>query len=393
MPGYSLSQLTEASYVMKVIQEYRSPSAIMSSFYGLGLTDTPGQVLPHRSGLYDIYNPTRTLPVGRAPMQGPSRVARKPVAQRPITVARFYEALDMAYEYIFRNRPLGSQYGTVDAMGQQYIARQIAFETQKFINLHEFMAVQMFRGGWALKPEGEDLYPVPKGAVGATITVDTLIGTDQQGQLPIGPGGADIIDTSWDDPDALIFDQFMELDKAHAVRHGLPIRHVWLNGTTAKWLMSNTQLRNVAGTAYVLYQSMTRRPVGEDRISDSGYDIVFTAMPMITFHVYNNVYIDGQVSENRAAQTDPANLKFHIPDGEAIFTPNAGQWCEMIHGTEPVQFNLQEKVRLASGFVTGRSFENEPPRVDLKFLFNGSPIITEFNAVYNPTVIFAPPGP
>lgn len=389
MPGYSLSQLTEVAHVMGVVREYNAPGSTFSRTYGLGLKSTPGQILPHRTGVYDIYNPTRTMPTARAPMSGPSRVARKPVGQKVITVSRFYESVEMAYEQIFRNRPLGSQYGTVDAMGQQYIARHLKHEIQKFVNLHEFMAVQMCRGGWSLMPHGEDLYPVLKGTAGAVIDVDTLVEAEQQGQLPVGPDGADIIDVSWDSPNAKIISQLMNLDKVHAARHGAPIRHVWVNGTTAQYLFDNVQLRGVAGTAYVLYQSMTNRPLDEgQQYPDTGYDIKFTAFPQVTFHVYNQVYIPGLVGQDNAAQTNASNIQYHIPDNEAIFTPDPDDWCEMVHGTEPVQFNRHEAVRLASGFEIGRTWEIEPPRVDLKFLFNGAPVITQPRSIYNPTVIF-----
>lgn len=390
MPGFSLSQLTEVAHVMGVVQEYNAPGTTFSRNYNLGLNSTPGQILPHRTGVYDIYNPTRSLPVARAPMSGPSRVARKPIGQKIITVSRFYESLEMAYELIFRNRPLGAQYGTVDAMGMQYISRHIKHEIQKFANLHEFMAIQMMRGGWSLKPQGEDLYPVFKGDSDGVMDVDTLVEADQQDQLGIGPSGADIIDVSWDDPAAKIIGQLMRLDKVHAARHGAPIRHIWINGTTAAYLFDNIQLRGVGGTQYVLYQSMTTRPLDEgQKYADTGYDIRFVAFPQVTFHVYNQVFIPDLVGQGNVDQIDAANFKYYIPDDEAIFTPDPGDWCEMVHGTEPVQFNSHEAVRYATGFQMGRTWEIEPPRVDLKFLFNGAPVITQPRSIYNPTVIFA----
>lgn len=389
MPGYSLDQLTQVPHVMGVVAEYNSPGSTISRFYGLGLNSPPGQVIPHRTGVYDIFNPTRSMPLVRAPMTGPSRVARKPVGQKVVTVSRFYESLEIEYERVFRNRPLGGRYGTVDAMGQSYIARQLKHELDKFSNAHEFMAIQMFRGGWSLLPVGEDLYPVPKGTANTAYDVDTLVPSEHKGQLPIGPSGADIITESWDDPDADLVQQFANLDKIHAARHGAPLVHIWGNGTTIYPLFNNVQIHRVGGTAVRVFDRITGREADPgQRFPDTGVDIVFRALPGRVFHVYNQVYIPGPVSESQAAQTNTANIEYYIPDGEVIMTPNPGDWCEKVAGTEPVQFNILEPVRTVSGFAMGRDFAIDPPRVDLKFLTNVAPVLTQFNAVYNPTVLF-----
>lgn len=390
--AFTLDQLTRIPVVMGIISEYNAPGSTFSRFYKLGLTDRAGQTLNRRTGTYDVFAPTRSMPVGRAPQAGPSRVARKPVGQKIITVARFYESLEITYENVFGRRPLGGQFGTVDAQGASYISHQIKHETAKFYNMHEFLAFQMMRGGWSYIAEngGEDLYPVIKGTPESVMDVDTLVPASHQGQLPVGEGGSDIIDTSWDDPDCQIIDQMHELDKIHAVRNGNPLKHIWLNGTTIKHLYNNTQLRSVGGDAYTLFETLSNREKDPNQIyPDTGYDVVFRALPQWRFHVYNQAYIPGLVSETEAAQTDMANIRYFIPDGEAIITPSPGDWCEKVVGSEPVQFMPTEKPRIASGFVMGRTFDIEPPRVDLKFLENYAPVITQKNAVYNPTVIFS----
>lgn len=391
MPGFSYEQLTRVPFVMKMISEIQSPGTTFQRFYNIGLTDRPAQILPHRSGVYDIFNPTRGMPVSRAPMSGPARVARKPVAQKAITVPRFYEAMIIEDEYVFRNRPLGGQYGVVDEAGQSYIARQVKHEITKFYTLHEFMAVQSMRGGWALKRYGEDLLPVPLGTAGAELTFNTLVESTARGQLTLGgpDGDQDIIDASWDDPATDIIQQLMNLDKVHARRHGAPLRHIWGNATTLSPLFNNTVLAKVGGTSFRIYDSMTKREIDPNmKYPDTGVDIVFRAYPLVTFHIYNQVYIPGLVNEGRDAQTDIANIEYLIPDGEIIITPDSGDWIEKVAGTEPVQFSLNEAPRYASGFTMGRSREIEPPRWDLKFMYNGAPVLVQPNASYNPTVIF-----
>lgn len=389
MPGYSLEQLTRVPHVMGVIAEYNGVGSTFSRMYGLNLGAPAGQTLPGRTGVYDIFNPTRSMPVARAPMTGPSRVGRKPVGQKLITVPRFYQALEIEYERVYQNRPLGGAYGTVDSNGVSYIARQLKFQADQFANLHEFMAIQLMRGGWSLLPIGEDLYPVPLGTPNATIDVESLMPAEHKNQIPLGPSSADVIDVSWDDPNCPIIDQFLALDKITARRHGSKIKHIWGNGTTLAPLFNNVQLHKVGGVVARIFDSMSGREIDPNqRFPDTGTDIVFRGLPDRVFHIYNQVYIPGQVSESEVAQTSDANVKDLIVDNEVIMTPERGTWCDKAVGTEPIQFNLKEQVRYVSGFAMGREEAIDPPRIDLKSLYNGCPIMTEKNAVYNPTVIF-----
>jgi hypothetical protein len=387
--AFTLEQLTQVPHVMGVVSEFNGVGSTVSRFYGLSMGNTPSQVIDGRTGVYDVFNPTRTMPVVRAPMSGPSKVARKPVGQKMVTVSRFYEALDIEYERIWRNRPLGGRYGTVDNMGMQYIARQYKHEITKFANAYEFMAINAMRGGWSLLPEGEDLHPVELGTDGSQYDVETLVPDEHKAQIPLGPGDANIISVSWDDPNADIVAQFFALDKVSAVRHGSKIKHIWGNSDTLAPLFNNIGLQRISGTAISIYDSMTGRAVDpEQKYPDTGVDIVFKALPGRIFHMYNQVYSPGLVSESYAAQTNPANLKFLIPDNEVIMTPEPGDWCELVAGSEPVQFNMREEVRRAYGFAVGRDFAIDPPRVELKFLTNIAPVLTQYNAVYNPTVVF-----
>lgn len=389
MPGYSYDELTKVPFVMKVISEIRAPGSTFQRAYNLGLSSTPGQTLPHRTGVYDIFDPTRSMPVSVAPMRGPARVARKPVGQKIITVPRFFEALVIEDEYVFRNRPLGGQYGTVDVSGQTYIRRQLNHQIQKFVNVHEFMAVNLLRGGWGLKPFGEDLYPVLKDDPGATMVFDSLVDASQQGQLPLGDGGADIIDVSWDNPAADIHTQLLKLNVVHAARHGAPLKHIWLNGNTIAPLFLNTKLQSIGGSVYKVYDSKTGVQKNPDEaFPDTGVDVVFRALPEYVFHVYNQVIIPGQTKEDRASQIDSSNYVRLIPDNEIIITPEAGDWCELVAGSEPMQYAENQPAKVVSGFDMGRARAIMPPRWDLMFLMNQCPVLVQPYATYNPTVIF-----
>ena len=373
---------------MKVINEFRAPGSTFQRAYNLGMSSRAGQTLPHRTGVYDIFNPTRSMPVSVAPMRGPARVARKPVGQKVITVPRFFEALVIEDEYVFRNRPLGGQYGTVDVGGQTYIQRQYAHQIQKFVNVHEFMAINLLRGGWGLKPAGEDLYPTYKDDVDATMVFDSLVEPGQQGQLDV-EGTGDIIDVSWDDPNADIHTQLMKLNVVHAARHGAPLKHIWMNGNTIAPLFQNVKLQAIGGSVYRIWDAKTGVEKNPDEaFPDTGAHVVFRALPEYTFHVYNQVIVPGQTKEDSASQINPTNYKRLIPDGEAIITPEAGDWCELVSGSEPMQYAENQPPKVVSGFDVGRARAIMPPRWDLMFLMNQCPVLVQPYATYNPTVIF-----
>jgi len=387
MPGLTYDELTKVPFVIKMMKEYRGVGTLFQNFYNLGFKSRPSQILPQRTGVYDIYGPTRSMPIQRAPLQGPARVAHKPIGQKYITLPRFFEALNIMDEMVFKNKPLGGQYGQVDTGGATYIARQYRHEITKFQNLHEFMAINAMRGGWALKPYGDDLYPVPLGTSGATMTYDTLVPAEHKDQIALGTSGADIIDVPWSDPNADINAQLMALSAVHAKRHGAPLRHIWGASATIAPLFNNVKLQKIGGEVYRIWDAITGNPLqaGEE-YPDTGVMIVFRAIPQYTFHIYNQGIVPDLVREDEASQL--AATVGLIPDGEVLITPGAGDWVELIGGSEPMQWSTQEAPTVVSGFAVGRAREIDPPRMDMKFWSCQAPALVQKYACYNATVDF-----
>jgi hypothetical protein len=380
----------QSPQVMRVVAKYHAPGSTLQQFYGLGPLNRPQQTIRGRTGVYDIFNGTRSLAPIRSPISGPSRIAKKPVGTQTVTLMRSYTAIDIMYEQVYNSRPIGGQWGTVDEMGQAYIARQMAYGIQHHRNNHEFMAAHMFRGGWGLLPgQGEDMILVDKGTAGS-ITVDTLVPSDQQGKLAVG-GGPAVIDVDWDNAAADIRAQLMKLQFYAARVNGRSLKHVWVNGNTGRYLFDNTGLQAQGGSAYRIFDTLNpSKEIGEgQKHPDTGISVVFRALPEYIFHIYNQGYVPSLTGESTSAQTGASWVPF-IPDNYAIITPEPSpEWCGLIAGSEPFQPSLRDNVRVAVGFDTGRNREIDPPREELKFLNNSAAVLFEEKAVYYAKVIGA----
>ena len=389
--GLSYRQLFQVPYYLRVVERIHSPGSTMTNYYGLGITPrVRTQIINGRAGQYDLFEGTRSLAPFSAPGAPPVDINRKPVGTQPITVPRQYNKIGIEDEQIFGTRNLGQPWSQpVGSRGEAYFARQIQYLKQRMNNNHEFMTAHMFRGGWKLKPFNTGsqqlvLAPLTDATVGA-ITNTTLVPADNTGDLD------GIIDVSWDDPAANLITQFMAIQTRSARINGRRITEVWMNGNTASHLFTNSVLQAVGGSVYRIFDTMNQATeiAPGQKYPDTGITVVFRGLPDIRFHVYNQGYVTPGTSESFSAQTDLANWNFFIPDGIAIMTPPPGDWCEMVEGTEPIQWNLSMAgSQLITGFGSGTERAIDPPRTDVKMLYNGAPVIVEPNAVYYATVIF-----
>jgi hypothetical protein len=138
--------------------------------------------------------------------------------------------------------------------------------------------------------------------------------------------------------------------------------------------MNNTQLQAVGGSAYRVFDSLSRRAVtNQEGIPDAGYDMVFRAMPLWTFHVY-----DGVLSANGEADgTSTSDMELLIPDTHAIFLPDPDEtWEGLIDGSEVVAENVMAYGgREAQGFTNWATRVIDPPGFELKFLDNYLPVL------------------
>lgn len=389
--GLSYNQLMRVPFILRTIRRIHAPGNTMSQYYGLGITPTRGvQQIVGRAGQYDIFDGTRSLAPFSAPGAPAVDMNRKPVGSQPITVPRMYNKIGIEDEQIFGTRNLGQPFNQpVPSRGEQYFTNQIRYMKTRMNNNHEFMTAHMFRGGWRLKPyaAGSQLMVLADktDTTAGGITNDTLVPSAHTGQI----GG--IIGTSWDNPSANLIDQLMELQYRAARVNGRRITEIWVNGKTGRHLFTNSVIQAVGGSVYRIWDTLNpSNQIGpEQKFPDTGVTVQFRGLPDYRFHIYNQGYVTPGTSESFDAQIDSANWQPFIPDNYAIMTPAPGDWCEMVEGSEPIQWNLREAgSRVVYGLGMGTERAIDPPRSDVKMLYNGAPVITEPYAVYYAEVIF-----
>ena len=379
----TIQQLMQTPVITRVVSRIRTPLSLFQNFFGMAPGQAASSNVSGRHLGWDIFDKTRLIAEGRAPGTGPATVQRKSVGHVSAVAYRAHEKITMLHEEIFRTRPLGQQFGVVDLNGQSYVNQQISYLTQRFRNSREFMISRMLRGGFGVLQSGESWIPVEKGA--GTFDVDYNLPATHLTQLDMGTG-SDIIGTTWLSAGADVVGDVLAINKAFERLHGRALRHIWINSTLFGSLLSNTGLQAVGGTAYRIFDSLSARQMkSEEGIPDTGFDVVFRALPLQTFHVY-----DGVLNVNQLTDSDTtANTSLFIPDENAIFMPEpSNDWVGWINASEYVKENVMDAGNQVFGFHSWTTNVIDPAGVELKMLDNGLPVLYVPKCIAYGTVVF-----
>jgi hypothetical protein len=370
----TLQQMFQVETITGIVSKFKTPLSLLQNTYGVGIGGAYSENQPGRNIGWDLFDKTRQIARGRAPNTGPGRSEAQKMGHVSAQVLRLHEAVPIYYEYIARTRPAGSQWGTVDASGQQYIRRQLETYTQKFRNTREFLLSRMFRGKVGVEIDGDNwnLCEGDNGAAVAgsdgvtpTFVIDFQVPSTNLGRLDLETG-SDIIQSSWADPGTQIVKQCNEINASFERLHGRPLRHVWINTDTYNYMILNSEMQAIGGAVNKVWDSLTgRTDKSAEGIPDSGWNVQFKAMPLYTFHVYDGVlsfYEDG---------TSTSLTSKLIPNNRAIFTPDpSGDWLKVINGSEYVIERHGEGAKEVYGFHNWSTPTIDPPAIDLKFLDN-----------------------
>lgn len=364
----TLEQLLNTTTIVRAISRIKTPMSRFQDFYGLGIGGPNTQQIGGKQFSWDIFDRTRSIAAGRAPGTGPAVTSPQIVGNVTARAYRAHEKINLLHERIFRNRPVGGSLGTIDSRGVRYITSQQRYLAQRFKNNREFMVSRMFRGAFQVKIDGDSHTPVDSGG---HFNVNFRIPATNVGTVN------GIFAGNWNVPGTAVpSDEILNLNAYSEELTGYPIAHAWINSTTFKQLLANDQLRELAGTANVVFSQYERTGMtNEDGIQDSGFTAVFRGIPWLTWHVYDGVLT-----------VDGVSSKF-IPDGRAIFTPEPDSaWVEMYEGSEMIKRNVMDGGSEVYGFSAWTTDVIDPAAIELKALDVCLPALYLPSAVFYATV-------
>jgi hypothetical protein len=357
----TLHELLAPSVVNRVISQLKTPQSRLQRWFGFQIGGPNVNPIGGRYTSYDIFDRTRTIAKMRAPGTGPASTSAQVVGRVPIVIARAHEKMNLDYERLNFLRMLGMNAGNQDDMGKVYLRKQEEHLAQRFTNFAEYLTSRMLRGSFQVVETGDDWVVVD---TGGTFTIDYQVPAGNKSQLDM-LGAGSIIGTSWDNAAAPIFQNLMDINGAFEQQHGRPLAHVWCSGKMWRYVITNTQIQAIGGTANTGFAQFDRVPeAGPDGININEFVGVLRAVPWLQWHIYDaGLDVNGTFA------------KF-FPDDVACFLPEPGSdWTEMLLGSEPIvdDFGMQPVQR--TGFYAWTRQTIEPSGVQLSAIHNALPAL------------------
>jgi len=383
----SIDELLRDKSISKLVNRIATPLSLFQRSMNMGIGSTPSIQSNDRTAVWDIFDSTRRVAGGAAPMTGPRRVQPQAIGQGYAQCMRLHESVLLLDEKVFRTRPLGAPVGTVDQTGVNYITKQISYLTQRFTNTREFMVSRLFYGGFDLTVDGAGNYrPVEAGS--GQIQIRTQTPASHFTQLALGASSADLITATWSNANTDIAAQLNNVNATMNRVYGLPLRHIWINTGVYNYLLNNSKLQSQGGSVYRPFDSIVARDnvKNTEGMPDTGFDVVFRACPLYRFHVYDGVL---NLNDSTGSSLSADDVTLLVKNNTAIMHPEIGDWAGWIAGAEPVRKNLaQASSQIVQGFYGWATPTIDPAGQELKFLDNGLPFLSVPRAIMTPTVVF-----
>ena len=380
------SELMQTTTITRIVNRINTPLSLFQKFFGRmsGDNSVATDSAMGRVAGWDIFDSTRQFAGARAPDNGPRRISKRRIGHQTAQLMHSHESIMIYDNKVFNSRGLGNSIGSiVDPRGMMYITKQIQFMMDRYRNQREWMYSRMLRGGFNMLPEGDNyvLRNFDATEADGSFSVNYQIPDSHKGRLMLGDPDPTAVDpaaptdilTDWADPAADIIGQMLMLNKAYTRIHGRPLRHIWVNSTTYNNIQNNAGLREIGGDALTIFRALTKRmETSREGIDDAGFDVVFRALPLFTFHVYDGVLsVDGTADGPNVEDNE-----LLIPNNQAIFTPEPdNEWEGLIDGSEMVLPNTHEESYMAQGFNSWATRVIDPPGYEMKFVDNYLPVL------------------
>ncbi len=310
------------------------------------------------------------------------------MGQNTLSIMRFHEAINLNYEFLGNLSAMIGPNSQIDEGGQNYIAQQTMFLGEQGNNMVEMLAAGMMRDSLYFILSGDNWLPsftAPTGTqVGFQIpfqipSTSTGQGANQMGTLT---GGGNIITVPWDNTGAPIIGDLLKIKAAYAQLSQYGMSDVWINSLLWYNVITNTSVRNTAGSSNVPFAEYEKLPEsdGEGGAGADRFKYVLRGDPTVTWHSTDDTLaLNTDVDPSYAAPPTGAGggtLNKEVPDNLAIFcTRPSRDWQCLVHGGEYVVENPGMPGQLRMGYYFWHEYVTQPSAVELIGLLNAVPAL------------------
>ena len=343
--------------ILQAISQLELPATTLQNLFGWGFRGSNRLQQTGRNFSYDVIDHTRTLATARVPGQAAQRQKPQKVRHVTGTFPRSAEVIGLLDEDLLNHRRIGGQLDELDANGESYLTRQEAYLGQRFANLIEFQTAAMLRGSYSFDNDGDALLHT---FTGGEDTVDFALPSGNLGQLDM-LGGGNLLSADWASAGTDIPLHLQNINAAMVQLTGLGLSHVVLTGRGWQYVINNTKVQTLGGSANVVFDAINRVGAGE-------FTAVLRAIPWITFHIvdYGLDVWDG---------SGDVFMKLIEDDHAAFFPEPSPRWAQYLEGSEIVTEGPGGMKTEAHGLYPYAYATHDPSGWELCAVFNGIPAL------------------
>ncbi len=401
----SLTELLQPQVILELISRLKDGRGPLGSWLGfqpdrydsenveVGGPNTLRGTGSVRNYTYRIFDHTRVPMKARAPGSGPATVSPNPMGQNTVSVARYHQKIPLSYEFLGNLATMVGPNSQIDAGGQNYIAQQTTFLAEQGNNMVEMMAAGMLRDSLYFIVSGENWLPTFTAPTGSVVGFQVPFGIPAGNKSQLNMLGAgNLITIPWNNVGAPIVGDLQNIIAAYAQLSRYTMTEAWINSLMWINIITNTQVRNLAGTAATPFAEFTMEE--NKGMNSSGpankYSGRLKGQPTIAWHFCDDTLaLNTDVDPSYSTAPAAANLAKLVPDEMVIFsTQPSPKWTKMYLGGEYVVENPGMPGVLRQGWYFWHQYVTQPSAIELIALLNAVPALYIPKVVAPATVVF-----
>lgn len=367
-----LSDLLAPSVVTGIVSRIYAPGDILQRFFGMQIGGPNVDQVPGRAYSWDIFDNVRDAAYGRAPATGPANVAPNPVGRQTNTFPRSYEKVPVSYELLNNLRTIGKNAGQRDKMGAAYLENQARYVKTRANNFRELLlAALLTQGTISFQFAGDNWLPVFSLGANAGLTISWQVPSGNlliNGGFAAGlnmTGAGNIVTAAWSNASTDVIGQLVAISQAFQQLVGAPLARVMTDSTVWLYVLKNTGVQNLAGSAntgYAEYEYLGGQDRGPDGNKVSMFRARIKALPWLEW-----VICDAGLNVNGTF------TRFWNGRYATFMIEHDPMWLKMQEGSEPVKENPIAPAVEQFGFHSWLREWDEPARIELHALQNVIP--------------------